>query len=57
MNPTPSQPECGGKKRYSKKEAQKAKRFVGKRIRKDMRIYLCPHCHGYHLTKRYGKYD
>lgn len=59
MNPTPSQPECNGKNRYTHKEAMRAKKYVGKRRDKDMRIYECDICYGWHITKRnHGKqYD
>lgn len=49
----PTYEQCGGKNRYSKAEATRAKKFVGLRRHKDMRIYLCEKCHGYHLTKKH----
>jgi len=48
----PLYPQCNGKNRYSKAEAMRAKKFVGDRRHKDMRVYLCDKCHDYHLTKK-----
>lgn len=44
--------QCHGKNMYSKAQAHRAKKFVGLRRHKDMRIYLCDLCHHYHLTKK-----
>ncbi len=44
--------KCGGKNSYSKNGAEKAKAWVGRGRDKAMRIYHCPMCHNYHLTKR-----
>lgn len=56
MKATPSQPECHGKKRYTKNEVYRARKYVGKARDKDMRIYECPDCFGYHITKK-GTYE
>jgi len=55
MHPTPEQPECNGKNRYTKKEAHRAKRFVGVKRGKDVRVYQCPECYGWHITKNIAK--
>ena len=52
MNPTPEQPQCNGKNRCTKREAIRAKKFVGRARDKDMRVYKCPDCYGWHITKR-----
>lgn len=44
---------CGGKNIYSKREAERVKAGIGRGRRKDLRIYECPNCHGYHLTKKH----
>lgn len=44
--------QCAGKNIYSKSEAHKMKAHIGKTRDKAMRIYLCPECHGFHITKR-----
>lgn len=49
----PTYPQCDGKNMYSKAEAQRAKRFVGRRRDKDMRVYMCEKCNHYHLTKKH----
>lgn len=49
----PTYKQCDGKNRYSKAEALRAKRFVGTRRHKDMRIYRCEKCQDYHLTKKH----
>lgn len=43
---------CRGKNVYSKTEAKKMKAHIGKVRDKAMRVYECPYCHGYHLTKK-----
>lgn len=43
---------CGGKYSYSKNEAERVRFQVGKQRDKDMRIYECPKCHSWHLTKK-----
>lgn len=49
-------PQCGGKNTYTRREAETAKRFVGLKRGKDMRIYQCPTCRGWHLTKKHRDY-
>lgn len=52
MRATPSQPECNGKKRYTKNEAHRARKVVGQIRAKDMRVYQCDICYGWHITKK-----
>lgn len=47
---------CNGKVKYSKNEAKNMKAKVGEQKNKSMRMYQCPLCFKYHLTKREGKY-
>lgn len=44
---------CGGKYSYSKNEAERVRFQVGKGRGKDLRIYECPKCHNFHLTKKH----
>lgn len=44
--------QCHGKNKYSKHQAHAMKRTIGKSRDKDVRMYECPDCHGWHLTKR-----
>lgn len=48
--------KCGEKVVYSKRQAERMKARVGRQIDKSMRIYECPKCFGWHLTKKEGKY-
>ncbi len=41
-----------GKVQLSRHEAEALKANVGRDKGKDMRIYECPKCHAYHLTKK-----
>lgn len=52
MHATPEQPECNGKQRYTKNEAYRTRKYIGKARNKDMRVYFCPDCFGYHITKK-----
>jgi hypothetical protein len=49
-------PQCNGKNRYTRHGAEQAKVRVGIRRGKDMRIYECPLCRGWHLTKKKRDY-
>lgn len=49
-------PQCNGKSCYTKNQAHRAKKIVGKHRDKDMRIYLCDECHFYHLTKKHNEH-
>lgn len=49
--------ECRKTTYPDKKAAQSARNAVLKRKRnrpKDLRIYRCEHCHGWHLTKQFS---
>ena len=46
---------CDGKKVYdSEKEVRGVRKWVGERRDKDMRIYKCPRCFGWHITSLKG---
>lgn len=54
MRPTSGKPQCEGKNKYSKNEAERTKALVGKARNKSVRIYQCPKCYAWHLTKSKG---
>ncbi len=43
---------CNGKRTYDKKGAQTAQNARYKQDHIELRIYPCPDCHGWHLTKQ-----
>lgn len=43
---------CHGKNCYTKNAVKKTKEWVGRRRGKAMRVYECPDCHYWHITKR-----
>lgn len=47
-------PECEDKRTYTLNEAKGVKAHLGRVRDKDLRVYQCPHCYGYHLTKKYS---
>lgn len=48
---------CDGKNKYSKNQAESMKTTLGRSRGKDLRIYECPKCFGYHLTKDKSNFD
>lgn len=48
--------QCGGKNCYTKHEAERVQGETGRHIGKDLRVYHCPKCFNFHLTKRRSKY-
>ncbi len=52
MRPIPGKPQCDGKNIYSKHEAEHTKAIVGQARGKDVRVYQCDKCYGYHITKQ-----
>ncbi len=58
MIPISGKPQCNGKNKYSKNEAEHTKAehtkaVVGRFRDKSMRIYKCPECYYYHITKNF----
>ena len=47
----PSPPKCRGKVKYDKKGAQTVKNDRFRRDHVELRVYHCPHCDGWHVTK------
>lgn len=47
---------CGGKNKYSKREAEHMKGVIGRGRKKSMRVYECRSCGYWHLTKRDTRY-
>lgn len=47
---------CDGKNKYSKNEAERMKGIVGRGRDKAMRVYECPKCRYWHLTKKDSRY-
>lgn len=50
-------PQCHGKNRYTRNEAERKKANLGRVRGKDMRVYQCPDCRGWHLTKKHRDYN
>lgn len=44
-----------GKNYYSRNEVERMRQVIGKARGKDMRMYECKNCHGWHLTKKYAR--
>jgi hypothetical protein len=48
-------PRCGSKVIYDEKGAHRKANRIRETGRGRMRVYACPHCHGFHLTHKAHK--
>jgi hypothetical protein len=49
--------DCASKRRYeSPQEAQKNSKAARRKRDARLRVYRCPHCAGWHLTKKLDEY-
>lgn len=49
--------DCSSKRRYlSPQEAEKNAKVARRKRNERLRVYRCPHCAGWHLTKKLSRF-